>query len=285
MLKDKSLTYVTLFSSAGVGCHGFQMEGYRCIATNEIIERRMDVQRCNHKCEYDSGYIVGDISLNDVKQKIYDEINRWMKMGNDRVDVIVATPPCQGISVINHKKNAKDIKRNSLVVESVEIIRQIRPRFFIFENVMAFQKTLCQTPDGRTVPIGEFVNETLGNDYIISGRIMNFMNYGSNSSRTRTLMIGVDKAYRNNITPYDLYPQYRTEKTLREVIHNFPRLEWGEICSTDFYHAFRVYKPEMRDWIHDLKEGESAFENNDPEKRPHRVVDGKIVENIKKFTY
>ena len=55
MLKDKSLTYVTLFSSAGVGCHGFQMEGYRCIATNEIIERRMQVQRCNHKSEFDSG--------------------------------------------------------------------------------------------------------------------------------------------------------------------------------------------------------------------------------------
>ena len=28
MLKDKSLTYVTLFSSAGVGRRGFQMEGY-----------------------------------------------------------------------------------------------------------------------------------------------------------------------------------------------------------------------------------------------------------------
>ena len=39
MLKDKSLTYVTLFSSAGVGCHGFQMEGYRCIATNEFMMR------------------------------------------------------------------------------------------------------------------------------------------------------------------------------------------------------------------------------------------------------
>ncbi len=39
MLKDKSMTYVTLFSSAGVGCHGFQMEGYHCIATNEIIAR------------------------------------------------------------------------------------------------------------------------------------------------------------------------------------------------------------------------------------------------------
>lgn len=282
MLKDKSMTYVTLFSSAGVGCHGFQMEGYRCIATNEIIERRMQVQRCNHKCEYDSGYIVGDITSDVIKQRIYSEIRKWKHRGNDRVDVIIATPPCQGISVINHKKNDKEINRNSLVVESVEIIRQINPRFFIFENVMAFPKTLCITPDGRTVPIGEYVREVLGKDYVISGRILNFMNYGSNSSRTRTLMIGVDKAYRNNITPYDLYPEFRPEKTLREVIYDFPRLEWGEIYVDDFYHAFRTYKSEMREWIHDLKEGESAFDNDSPEKRPHRVVNGQIVENIRK---
>lgn len=282
MLKDKSLTYVTLFSSAGVGCRGFQMEGYHCIATNEIIERRMQVQRCNHKCEYDSGYIAGDITSEDIKQRIYDEIHMWEKKGNDRVDVIIATPPCQGISVINHKKNDKEINRNSLVVESVEIIHRIKPRFFILENVMAFQKTLCITPDERTVPIGEYVREVLGKDYIISGRILNFMNYGSNSSRTRTLMIGVDKTYRNNITPYDIYPEFRPEKTLRDVIYDYPRLEWGEICVDDFYHAFRTYKPEMREWIHDLKEGESAFDNADPAKRPHRVVDGKIVENIRK---
>ena len=147
---------------------------------------------------------------------------------------------------------------------------------------MAFQKTLCITPDERIVPIGEYVREVLGKDYIISGRILNFMNYGSNSSRTRTLMIGVDKAYRNNITPYDIYPEFRQEKTLRDVIYDYPRLEWGEICAEDFYHAFRTYKLEMRSWIHDLKEGESAFDNADPTKRPHRVIDGKIVENIRK---
>lgn len=282
MLKDNSLTYVTLFSSAGVGCHGFQMAGYHCIATNEIIDRRMQVQRVNKKCEYDFGYIVGDLTSKDVKQKVYDEIQRWSKKGNDRVDVVIATPPCQGISVINHKKNDREINRNSLVVESIEIVKKVKPRVFIFENVLAFQKTLCIAPDGRAVPIGEYVKEELGKDYIITGRILNFMNYGSNSSRTRTLMIGVDKGYRNNITPYDLYPDYVQEKTLRDVIYNFPRLEWGEICATDFYHAFRTYKPEMRTWIHDLKEGESAFDNEDPLKRPHRIVDGKVVENIRK---
>ena len=282
MLKDKGLTYVSLFSSAGVGCYGFKMEGYHCIATNEIIERRMQVQRYNQKCEYDTGYIVGDITQDDVKQRIYTEIKRWHSRGNDRVDVVVATPPCQGISVINHKKNDKEIVRNSLVVESIKLIQNISPRFFVFENVQAFQKALCNTPDGRVVPIGEYIRESLGKDYIISGRILNFMNYGSNSSRTRTLMIGVDKSYRNTIAPYDIYPEYRKERTLREVIGKFPKLEWGEICETDFYHAFRVYNPQMREWIHGLKEGESAFDNQDPQKRPHKVVDGKIVENIKK---
>lgn len=282
MLKDKTLTYISLFSSAGVGCYGFKQAGYECVATNEIISRRMDVQKVNHKCRYDTGYICGDITAQEVKDKIYTEIDRWKKIGNDRIDVVIATPPCQGISVINHKKNSKDISRNSLVVDSVNIIQRIQPRFFIFENVMAFQKTLCITPNDEIVPIGEYVRDVLGTDYIINGNIFNFMNYGSNSSRTRTLMIGVNKEYRNFITPYDLFPPYRKEKTLRDVIYDFPTLEWGEICDKDFYHAFRTYDPKMRAWIHDLKEGESAFDNKDPLKRPHRIVNGKVVENIKK---
>ena len=207
---------------------------------------------------------------------------KWELIGNDGIDVVIATPPCQGISVINHKKNDREINRNSLVVESVEIINRIKPRFFVFENVMAFQKTLCITPDEQVMPIGEYIRSALGAEYIISGRILNFMNYGSNSSRTRTLMIGVSKKYRNNITPFDLYPSFRPEKTLREVIFDYPRLEWGEISQSDFYHAFRTYDPAMRPWIHDLKESESAFDNADPAKRPHRIVDGKRVENARK---
>ncbi len=284
MLRDKSLTYVSLFSSAGVGCYGFKLEGFHCIATNEIISRRMAIQKYNKKCDLDSGYIVGDITKPEVKEQIYTEIETWEKRGNDRVDVVIATPPCQGISVINHKKNDNDINRNSLVIESVEIIKRIKPRVFIFENVQAFQKTFCITRDDRIVRIGDFIRDELGSDYIITGRVLNFMHYGSNSSRTRTVVIGIDKEYRNIFTPYDLYPSYRPEKTLRDVIGNgqFPPLEWGEICPSDFYHAFRTYDPEMRAWIHDLREGESAFDNADAMKRPHRFINGEIVENIKK---
>lgn len=282
MLKDKTLTYISLFSCSGVGCYGFKQEGFKCIATNEWIDRRLAVQKINNKCELESGYIHGDITLVETKQKIYAEIKKWHRKGNDRVDVLIATPPCQGISVINHKKNEHDIERNSLVVESIELVSQIKPRIFIFENVQAFQKTFCVTPDERVIRIGDYIREVLGKDYTITGQILNFMNYGSNSSRTRTLVIGVHNSYRNNIAPYDLFPKYCKEKTLRDVIGGFDSLEWGEICPTDFYHAFRTYDEEMRPWIHDLKEGESAFDNEDPDKRPHRYVDGKRVENVKK---
>ena len=48
MLKDKTLTYISLFSCAGVGCFGFKKAGFECIATNELIERRLNVQKYNN---------------------------------------------------------------------------------------------------------------------------------------------------------------------------------------------------------------------------------------------
>lgn len=282
MLKDRTLTYISLFSSAGIGCFGFKQEGYQCIATCELLEKRLNIQKYNNKCLLESGYILGDLSKKEIKDNIYSEVKKWMQKGNDRLDVLIATPPCQGISVINHKKNDNDIKRNSLVIESVEMVKNLKPRFFIFENVMAFQKTLCITSDDKVMTIGDFIKSELGKEYVISGKILNFMNYGASSSRTRTIIIGVDNRYKNSISPYELYPAYQKEKTLRDVIFNQPRLEWNEIYNDDFYHAFRTYDEKMIPWIHDLKEYESAFDNKEIEKRPHRVINGKIVENIKK---
>lgn len=282
MLKDKTLTYISLFSCAGVGCFGFKKAGFECIATNELIERRLNVQKFNNKCKYESGYICDDITTDETKDKIFAEIKKWEKLGNDRVDVLVATPPCQGMSVANHKKAENEIVRNSLVVESIHLIQNINPRFFIFENVAAFMKTGCTAPDGTIKTIGDVIYEELGDKYIIVSRILNFKNYGSNSSRTRTVVIGVSKEMSEYVAPIELYPTYVEEMTLKQVIGNMPKLGWGEICSSDFYHAFRTYPEEMRCWIHDLKEGECAFDNKDELKRPHKVVDGKVVPNIRK---
>lgn len=280
MLPNKTLTYISLFSSAGVGCYGFKEAGFECIASNEIIERRLNIQKINNKCQFESGYISGDIKNKHTKEKILQQINFYEKdLNNDRVDVLIATPPCQGMSVANHKKSENEIERNSLVVESVEFVKEIRPRFFIFENVASFYKTGCIDKNGNIVGIGEMIEENLGKNYSIYNEVLNFKNYGANSSRTRTLVIGVCKELKNFITPLELFPQFSKEKTLKEVIQSLKSLQWGEYDKNDFYHSFRIYPQHMREWIKNLKEGQNAFNNKDNNKKPHKIINGKIVIN------
>ena len=279
---SKKLTYISLFSSAGVGCYGFKKEGFDCIATNELIKRRLDVQKFNNKCKFESGYICGDITTDDIKQKLFDEIDLWKReQGLKEVDVVIATPPCQGMSVANHKKSDHEIVRNSLVVESIKIIKEIKPRFFVFENVPLFLKTICTDTDNVNKPIAEAIEMNLGEDYSYVGKVINFKNYGSNSSRRRTIVIGARRDI--NCDVETLFPSFREEKTLREVIGNLkPLRDPYQFDPDDTYHFFRGYPERMRKWIAATPEGCSAFDNDDIELRPNQIKDGKVVENVRK---
>lgn len=277
-------TYISLFSSAGVGCFGFKQENFECIATNELIQRRLDIQKFNHKCKYSSGYICGDITSEEIKEKLFSEVNLWKKQENlKQVDVIIATPPCQGMSVANHKKNSKEILRNSLVIESIKIIKVLKPKFFLFENVPAFMKTICTDEDGSDKTIEKAIQDNLGDAYSYTYKIINFKNYGACSSRQRTIVIGVSNDYANEVSPFELYPDRKEELTLRKVIGQMPSLtRMGEIDPKDIYHSFRPYPEHMRCWISSLKEGQSAFDNPNDFEKPHQIVNGEIVINKQK---
>lgn len=266
-------TYISLFSSAGVGCYGFKQENFECIATNELLSKRLQVQKYNKKCKYESGYICGDILKKETIDKIHDEIQLWKDNEHLKdITTIIATPPCQGMSVANHKKKDEQA-RNSLVIESLKLIKDIKPKTFIIENVRAFLNTICTDVDGLNKKINEAIDNNLSELFNISSKVLNFKDYGSNSSRTRTLVIGVRKDI--NVEPELLFPMKQNEKTIRQVIGDLQSLnKMGEISKNDIYHSFRKYNPEMRKWISDLKEGQSAFDNTDPTKLPHYYKNG-----------
>lgn len=275
-------TYVSLFSSAGVGCYGFKEEGYYCIATVELLERRLKIQKFNKKCIYDSGYVCGDMTEDSTKNKVFHELDAWKRDFHvSDLDVLIATPPCQGMSVANHKKK-DELRRNSLVVESIKMAAQIKPKFFIFENVRAFLTSICTDTDDKDKPIRQAIDNNLAGSYNILYRIVNFKDYGCPSSRTRTLVIGVRKDLKE-LTPYDVFPDRQPERSLRQIIGHLPSLKtMGEISPTDIYHNFRKYAPHMEAWIADIKEGQSAFDNTDPEKIPHHVKNGEVIYNARK---
>ncbi len=167
MLFNQTLTYISLFSGTGVGCYGLLEEGFECVATNEILEKRLNIQRINRKCKLDESYISGDIKKPETKEKILKQIGFYSKkFGNDMVDLVIATPPCQGMSVANHKKKNDEIKRNSLVVESIDLIKQIKPRFFILENVPSFYKTGCIDKNDNLLEIGSMIEQNLSGELL-----------------------------------------------------------------------------------------------------------------------
>lgn len=270
------LTYISLFSSAGVGCFGFKQAGFECVATNELIQRRLDVQKHNNKCKHLSGYINGDILSCETKNKIFNEISLWKKIEKlGEITTIIATPPCQGMSVANHKKKEEQ-KRNSLVIESIKLIKEILPQTFIIENVRAFLKTVCTDTDGKDKKIEEAINFNLENFYKIESKVLNFKDYGSNSSRTRTLVIGVRKDIK--IEPSELFPAKTKEKQLGQIISGLkPLHDMGEIDPNDILHSFRAYKPEIRKWIKGLEQGQGAFDNTDLNKLPHYYKNGEKI--------
>ena len=276
------MTYISLFSSAGVGCYGFSKEGFDCVATVELINRRLDVQRHNNKCLYPSGYIADDITKKTAQEKIFSEIDLWKSnQGLKEIDVLLATPPCQGMSVANHKKG-NELARNSLVVESIKLVDEIRPRVFLFENVRAFLSTLCTDTDKKQKNIREAIEVNLGGKYNIHYQVINFKDYGNPSSRTRTLVIGVRKDIQE-VTPLDLMPHLKDGGTLRDAIGDLASLKtMGEIDKNDIYHNFRPYAVHMLPWVENIKEGQSAFDNIDPKRRPHQIIDGKLVGNENK---
>ena len=104
----KKLGYVSLFSSAGIGCYGFKQLDFECVATTEIIERRINIQKFNHVAINKEAYINEDMSLQSTKEKVINLVEEW-KINNSRdcLDVLISTPPCQGMSVANHKKKRR----------------------------------------------------------------------------------------------------------------------------------------------------------------------------------
>lgn len=269
---NKQRTYISLFSSAGVGCYAFKKAGFECVATNELLERRLNIQRINNKCKYERGYIEGDITKDENQQRILEEIDFWKRKEKiSGIDVLMATPPCQGMSSANYKKG-DEIDRNSLVVEAIHLVNKIKPRIFVFENVRAFLSTMCIDKDEDILPISDCINKNLSNDYNIFSRVVNFNNYGIPSSRPRTLVIGTLKT-EDNFTPLNIFPLKSSVVSVRKAIGDLKPLSFGERDPNDPYHSFRVYPQYMQEWIHDLKEGETAF-NNPVDKMPYKIVNG-----------
>ena len=166
--------------------------------------------------------IVDDIK-NVTEKQIYDIIK------NEKVDVIIGGPPCQGFSIAgNIGRNFIDYDRNRLFKEFVRFVKIIKPRMFVLENVAAMERH----NKGKTIK--EIVSSFKEIGYDIKYKVLNAVNYGVPQERRRIFIVGT--LGENSFE----YPQESDNiVTVKEAIDDLPKLENGETSEIPNHTAMK----------------------------------------------
>lgn len=195
---------VDLFAGAGGLSLGFEQAGFDIAACVEI-----DPIHCathEHNFPY-SASICG--SVTDLTGAT---IRRRIGIGTHDIDVVFGGAPCQGFSMIG--KRALDDPRNQLVYHYVRLIKELRPKYCVFENVKGL--TL-----GRHAQFLRELVEALkstGYNVVLPYRVLNAADYGVPQNRHRLFLL----AYREDQAA-PVYPAANEVKvTVGEAIGDLP---------------------------------------------------------------
>jgi DNA (cytosine-5)-methyltransferase 1 len=108
-------------------------------------------------------------------------------LSNERpLDAIIGGPPCQGFSQVRNHARLIDDPRNRLYRHYVSVIRQLRPRTFVMENVPGLENL-----GGGAVRSQILEDLTLDGDYRVECRVLDAASFGVPQNRLRILFVGV----------------------------------------------------------------------------------------------
>jgi DNA (cytosine-5)-methyltransferase 1 len=98
------------------------------------------------------------------------------------LDGLIGGPPCQGFSVIGHRRVADD--RNNLFRKFFELVAECRPKFFVAENVLGIL-------DAQYAEIREDALGLVSGDYTLLPPLrLKASDFGAATSRERAFFIG-----------------------------------------------------------------------------------------------
>ena len=137
---------VDLFSGAGGFSLGFEQAGFDVLASTEYDPVHCAVHAFNFPRTEIVCADIRTIRADDIRSAVRRGWQRHRRPGqwDGQLDAIVGGPPCQGFST-GGKRRFDDV-RNALVFTFARIVGELRPRYFVMENVPGMS-TLAAGPD------------------------------------------------------------------------------------------------------------------------------------------
>lgn len=173
--RDDAPTVISTFAGCGGSSLGYSMAGFRELLAVEWEQNAVDTFRLNFP---DVPVYHGDIAALSV-----DECLSLTGLQPGELDVFDGSPPCQGFSTAG-KRNLDD-PRNQLFREYVRLLRGLRPKVFVMENVSGMVKGKMK------LVFAEILRELKACGYRVSARLLNAMYFNVPQSRQRMIFIGV----------------------------------------------------------------------------------------------
>ena len=236
---SNSYNMIDLFCGCGGFSLGFQQAGFNV---------RLGIDLWRDALVTYSRNIPDSLVLNeDIINVNGDAIIKLLGLTCDDIDVIVGGPPCQGFSV-SGKRNEGD-PRNSLYKSFVSIVRSIKPKVFVMENVPG----LVRLFNGKAMEsvVADFA--TLG--YNVTYKILSADSYGVPQQRRRVFIVGINKkkikATAEFVFPVQSYGN-RTGMaflTCKDAISDLDFVPDDQVLGEDIYYqipAESSYQQKMR---------------------------------------
>lgn len=187
-----------------------------------ILKELSKIENYDDKKAYVDALYKGKEASNKVKQtymanyELDDKNFHWNVSfldGNqykEQVDLFVGGSPCQSFSLVGKQRGLADT-RGTLFYEYARLVKEIRPKIFIYENV----KALLSNDEGRTWNTISKVFTDL--DYVWKKAVLNAKDYGVPQNRERVFVVG----FRKDLIlekEFEFPEPIKLEKTMQDLL-------------------------------------------------------------------
>ena len=209
-----SLKTIDCFCGAGGLSIGFEKAGFNVIYAFDIDEASIKTYKNNPKYHHGKAFVRDIYKV--TKKSIEEDIG--CELGS--IDVMIGGPPCQGFSV--QRRGDDYDPRNQLILEYCRLINEIRPHFFVLENVGGLMST-------RGKPYVKTLVDTMSTTgYVIQLKKLTASDFGVPQDRKRVIIVG--ELSDDGIAHFEYPTPLLTPKpTVREAIADLMDMDENDI--------------------------------------------------------
>lgn len=241
------MTYqvLDLFSGAGGMSEGFIQAGFSIpYASDKSEQAALTYVNRHNQLGKEVKFYCGDVAKLAEKK----ELEKFLGNDLNKIDVICGGPPCQGFSIAG-KRNPDDL-RNKLVHSYIKILSQVKPKYFVMENVIGILSAYFIEYDGikrkyrNTKVVNVLLDEFKNIGYDVEYKILDASDYGVPQKRLRVIFLGRRKDL--SVSVVHPVPFNSLKISSKEAIDDLKEINIGSIQNNYMQEAYSEFAKESR---------------------------------------